>query len=354
MKNKTRSQLLLALLLLTLVSTPTLAATTLRNICRIKGQEENKIQGLGLVVGLNATGEANDPATMRALARALEIMGSVAPQTGMPGEENLREFQRIKNVALVWVNATIPATGARTGDKIDCTVNAINGKSLVGGSLVVAALIGPDVNDSRVYGMANGAVHLDSLENPLSGRIHLGCQMVTDVFTPFEKDGKVTFVLDANHASFMTANDVAEKIRQTYAYPQDDPRVKALNAANIQVVIPPQYAGDPVAFISETLDLPIYNPEPEARVVINERTGSIVIHGDVQIGEVVISHRNIVVEANENTPRFVELREGSDPSPKLKALVNALNALKVPNADAIEIIKDIARAGKLHARLIIN
>lgn len=354
MKTKTRSQLLLALLMLTLVSTPTFAAVTLRNICRIKGQEENTIRGLGLVVGLNGTGETNDPATMRALARALEIMGSVAPQTGMPGEENLREFQRIKNVALVWVTATIPATGARSGDKLNCTVSAINGKSLVGGSLAVSALIGPSISDSRVYGMANGAIHLDSLENPLSGSIHMGCQMVMDVFTPFEKDGKVTFVLDENHASFLTAAEVVRKIRQMLSYPQEDPRVKALNAANIQVVIPPHYASDPVDFISEALDLPIYNPSTEARVVINERTGSIVIHGDVQIGDIVVSHRNIVVEANENTPRFVELRDGEETSPKLRALVNALNALRVPNADAIEIIKDIERAGKLHAKLIIH
>ena len=90
-------------------------------------------------------------------------------------------------------------------------------------------------------------------------------------------------------------------------------------------------------------------------MVINERTGSIVISGDVQIGDVVVSHKNIVVDATAQVPPFVDLdhRDGGD-SAKLTALVDALNALKVPNADAIDIIRNIERSGKLHGRLIIE
>lgn len=355
MKTKTNLILLVVLGLLTFVGQQASARTTLRNICRIKGQEENVLRGLGLVVGLNGTGEANDPATMRALARSMEIMGSASPQTGaLPGAESLQELRRIKNAALVWVTATVPATGARRGDKLDCNVSAINGKSLAGGRLAFAALQGPNILDKRVYGLAEGAIHLDSGDQPLVGRIHNGCQMEEDVFTPFVEDGHITLVLDKHHANFQTVDAIAQIIRQTF-FQQNHDQVQALNAANIVVMVPESYREehDEVAFISELLELQTYNPEPEARVVINERTGSIVIHGEVEIGDVVISHRNIVVEANEETPRFSDVQLDKEPSPKLKSLVDALNALKVPNADAIQIIKDIDRSGKLHGRLIV-
>jgi len=348
-------RLLIAITLVISNTSPTSARTALRNICRVKGQEENVLRGLGLVVGLSGTGEVNDPATMRALARSMEIMGSASPQTGvLPGAENLQELRRIKNAALVWVTATVPATGARRGDKLDCNVSGINGKSLAGGRLAFAALQGPNVLDKRVYGLAEGAIHLDSPDQPLVGRIHNGCQMEEDVFTPFVEKGRITLILDKNHANFQTVDEIAQVIRQTFFQQQPD-RVRSINAANIEVMVPEEYRKehDEVAFISELLELQTYSPEPEARVVINQRTGSIVIHGEVQIGDVVISHKNIVVEANEETPRFSELQLNQETSPKLKSLVDALNALKVPNADAIAIIKDIDRSGKLHGRLIV-
>ncbi len=345
--------LCLAIALVVSNSFPASARTTLRNICRIKGQEENVLRGLGLVVGLAGTGEANDPATMRALARSMEIMGSASPQTGaLPGAESLQELRRIKNAALVWVTATVPATGARRGDKLDCKISAINGKSLAGGTLAFAAMQGPNVKDHRVYALATGDIHLDSPDQPLTGSIHNGCQMEEDVFTPFVEGGQFTLVLDKHHANFQTATDIANTIRQTL-FKQDQDQVQAVNAANIVITLPHEYQDDPVAFISEVLDLQTYNPEPEARIVINQRTGSIVIHGEVEIGDVVITHKNIIVEANEETPRFSAMRLDQEASPKLKSLVNALNALKVPNADQIQIIKDIDRSGKLHGRLII-
>ena len=353
LKLKTLLPLILVLCLSAVMGQDCSAQTLLRNICRVKGQEENVLRGLGLVVGLNGTGEANDPATMRALARSLEIMGSASPQRGLPGAETLQELRRVKNASLVWVSATVPATGARRGDKVDCRVSAINGKSLEGGVLAFAALQGPNVIDNRVYGLAEGRIHLDDVNQPNVGSIHNGCQMEEDVFTPFVEDGRITLVLDKNHANFETANDIAGMIRQT-KFQQTPEQVRTVNAANIVIQVPAEYESDPVAFVSEILELRTYNPEPEARVVINERTGSIVIHGDVQIGDVVVSHKNIVVEATEDTPRFTGLQTESEKSPKLKSLVDALNALKVPNQDAIGIIKDIHLSGKLHGRLIVH
>jgi flagellar P-ring protein precursor FlgI len=330
------------------------ARTFLRNICRVKGQEENVLRGLGLVVGLNGTGEANDAQTMRALARALEVMGNPIPQMGLPGQGSLDELKKIKNVTLVWVTATVPGTGARRGDMLDCNVSAINGKSLAGGRLVSTALKGPNIEDDRVYALAEGSIHLDNITQPLVGTIHNGCQMEADVFTPYVENGRITLVLERNHANFQTASDIAGIIRQTY-FQQNPDDVQAVNASNIEMKVPEIYKKDPVDFISSLLDMQSYTPEPEARVVINERTGSIVISGDVQIGDVVVSHKNIVVDATLQVPPFTALdsEEGGD-SAKLTALVDALNALKVPNADAIDIIKNIERSGKLHGRLIIE
>ena len=114
-----------------------------------------------------------------------------------------------------------------------------------------------------------------------------------------------------------------------------------------------------LSVVTATLILGVYLAAnaglPKTTVVINERTGSIVISGDVQIGDVVVSHKNIVVDATVQVPPFtkVDQQEGGD-SAKLTALVDALNALKVPNADAIDIIKNIERSGKLHGHLIIE
>jgi flagellar P-ring protein FlgI len=251
------------------------------------------------------------------------------------------------------VTARVPATGARRGDKLDCDVSAINGKSLMGGRLAFAALQGPNVQDRRVYGLAEGQIFVELEEQPLVGRIHDGCQMEEDVFTPFREEDYITLILDKNHANFQTVSEIVNVIRQTH-FQNDEDAVKALNAANIRVKVPDAYKYDPVEFISNLLDLQCYTPEPESRVVINQRTGSIVIDGDVQIGDVVISHRNIVVEASQPTQPFAAIDQLQQESAKLQSLVDALNALKVPNADAIEIIKGIDRSGKLHARLIID
>jgi flagellar P-ring protein precursor FlgI len=329
------------------------SVTILRNICRVKGQEENVLHGLGLVVGLNGTGEANDPQTMRAIARALEVTGSPIPQQGMPGAAAFDELRKMKNVSLVWVTARIPGTGARRGDKIDCEVSAINGKSLAGGRLMMAAMQGPNIQDRKVYALAEGAINLDNAEQPMVGRIFAGCQLEEDVFTPFQENGFITLILDKNHANFQTATEIATAIRQNY-FQNDEHAVQAKNASNIVVKIPESYLVDPVDFISNLLEQQVYNPEPESRVVINQRTGSIVIDGDVAIGDVVISHRNIVVEASQPIQQFSAVDQSQQESAKLQALVDALNALKVPNADAIEIIKGIDRAGKLHARLIVD
>ncbi len=328
------------------------ARTVLRNICRVKGQEENVLRGLGLVVGLSGTGEAADPATMRSLARAMEIMGSPIPELPLASGGGLKDLEKVKNVALVMVSARVPATGARRGDKLDCHVMGINGKSLAGGRLAFAALMGPHTKNRRVYAMCEGAVHLENPMQPLTGVVAGGAQMEEDVITPFVQDGYITLILDENHANFQTATEVAEAIYALHSG-EGEGFVRAANASNIIVRIPAEYKNDPVSFAAEVLEATVYSPEPEARVTINQKTGAVVISGDVTIGSVIVSHKNIVIEAGE-AAEFTAIDPDQTADAKLEALVTALNSLKVPHEDVVAIIKGIAQNGKLHGRLIIE
>jgi flagellar P-ring protein precursor FlgI len=339
------------------LSGPVSANTRLKNICRVKGQEENVLRGQGLVVGLNGTGEANDPMTMRAIARAMEIMGNPLAMNGQ--QAGLEDLRRMKNAALVWVTATVPATGARRGDRLDCYVSALNGKSLAGGRLAFAALQGPNTQDRRVFALCQGQVTIDNEEQPMVGVVHGGCQMEADIFTPFVRDGYVTLILEKNHASFQTAYDVAALIHERLGASGSSETansldmVRAIDAANIVVRIPEGDKHDPVGLIAFILDTPIGEPEPEARVTINSRAGTFVMSGDVQIGDVIVSHKNIVVEVAA-ADVFAAIDSDQSNKEKLETLVNQLNALKVPTEDMIEIIRGIERNGKLHGRLIID
>lgn len=339
--------------------------TQLANICRLKGQEENVLRGIGLVVGLNGTGEANDLATMRAMSRALELMGNPVSTTGRFDQEAQEALRRGKNAALVMVTATVPATGARSGDKLDCAVSAINGKSLVGGRLISAALQGPNTQDGAVYALCEGPLQVSDATQPMVGYVHNGCQMSRDVYTPYvSEDGWVTIVLDPHHADFKVSEIVSEQLGTYYAdtfvpagkkieYEQVRERyVRPIDAQNIRIKVPERYTRDPVSFVAQLLEKEVYEIEPEARVVCNTRTGSVVISGDVEIGDVVFTHRNLVIETG-NAPGFQPISPSESMRPKLDRLVEALANLRVPANDVIEIIRGIDRLGKLHAKLIV-
>ena len=350
--------MLAALLVGGLLSGETLAATKLKNVCRVKGQEENTLHGLGLVVGLNGTGDGGNflPA-IRSLATALQLMGNpVGPGGGV-------ELKDAKNVALVTVSVTIPAAGARQGDKLDCVVSSIgSAKSLAGGRLFITPLQGPDVESTRIFGFAEGLIQLDDAKLATTGRIFQGCRLEEDFYHPFVKDSFVTLVLDANHADFEVAQAVADTINRT-PFGMQSPHgfvARAINQQNVKVYVLPQYENDPVDYISQLMGLELLlEPEvgTDARVVINERSGSIVIDGDIEIGAVVVTHKNILIETAPGLPgdRFVGFHpEEAQPPTRLRALVEALNAVKVPNEDIIDIIKRLDRSGKLHGKLIIE
>ncbi len=301
-------------ILLVLCTSEASARNLLKNLCRVKGQEENVLHGLGLVVGLAGTGDSGDYLpTMRALARSLELLRNPIGSPNLKGKGGLLELKETKNVALVWISVTIPSAGARRGDKLDCRVSAINAKSLKGGRLAFASLQGPNVNDPRVYALAEGLIHLEDASHLTEGMVYQGCRLEEEFFNVFQKDGKITLVLDKNHADFQFAADVADTINsQLQGYQGERPvqgediesdlLARAIDSVNIEVKIPQQYLADPVEFIGDVLSFSVLEPEIDARVVINERTGVIVIGGDVEVGSVAVTHKNnVVIKTGERT-----------------------------------------------------
>lgn len=336
------------------------AELRIRDVCRIKGQEENTLHGLGLVVGLKGTGDNGAATTMRSLARMMELMGTRVSQT-KDGGFLLEEVKDARNVALVFVTATVPAAGARQGDVLNVTVaNAMNAKSLAGGYLLTTPLLGPRPGSDRVYAFASGPVDLQDAVQPLTGKIHNGCRLEEDFHNVYTNDGKITLVLDKNHASFQTAQDIADVIKNQPDFrdgSSSEEMAAAKDQVNIEVKIPEKYATDPVLFVSLVLNQRLFNTDNEARVVINERAGAIVIGANVEIGPVAVTHKNLTIEvapgvlANE----FVPLDPGSNKdTTKLQALVEALNAVKVPTPDIIEIIKGLERNGQLYGKLVVE
>jgi flagellar P-ring protein precursor FlgI len=331
------------------------AQLRLRDVCRIKGQEENTLHGLGIVVGLKGTGDGDARPTTRALAQMLNLMGNPIAKD-LKGQEALAELKDAKNVALVFVTATVPAAGAAEGTRLDCQVNAISAKSLEGGRLMLTRMLGPHPSDPTTYGLAEGRMHVDDPAKPAAARVHEGCKLEAPVRTQFVEDGKVTLVLDRNHADFHLANEIAELINSDPGLKfagggGSEEIAKARDQAHIEVRMSPRYSDNPVLFVSMIENLRMQPWEHQGRVVINERSGGVVIGSNVEIGPVAVTHKSFTIEAGP----FFPLDPGSkDSTTKLKSLVDALNAIKAPPQEIIEIIKLVNRQGSLYGKLIIE
>jgi flagellar P-ring protein FlgI len=340
----------------------------LRDICRLKGQESNKLIGIGLVVGLKGTGDASITPTTRALAKLIQNMGgSIAADTqGVPAFVELKDAT---NVAQVIVTATVPPTGAQQGDELTCQVNALSAKSLEGGRLLLAYMLGPRADNPTVYGIADGAISIPDPKIPTSAVVYRGCKMEATIRNQFVRNGTVTLVVDKDNASFNSANDIQDAINslnQTGLSGGNGTSesliiAHASDPLHIDVAVPAVYEDDPVKFVALLLDIHLPNLRKSRRVMINEREGVIVIGEDVLINPVAINHKNLSIEAGVAVAGFVGLDTGlaanGEPRqmrPKLKSLVDALNALKVPTQDVISIIRTLKSNGDLYGEVIIE
>lgn len=362
MQNYARA-IILWLVTLAVSASTTYAQHRVSDICRIKGQEENTIHGLGLVVGLKGTGDGKMLPTTRSLARMMQQMGGQIAADNR-GNLALDEVDDAANVALVMVTATIPAGGARQGDKLHCQISAINAKSLVGGMLMLTPLLGPRADTPEVYALAQGQISVPDKSIPTFGTVSLGAKMETDVNTQFIENGKISLLIDADHASFSTAARIEEAINNfnsngqggTGGYSEQVVMADAKDSARVEVTIPKQYLQAPVKFIDLLMEIELPLIRPSNRVVINERDNVIIIGEDVQIAPVAISHQNISITAGQPMRSFTgfDPENGQNPNPKLKSLVDALNALGVPNEDVIAIIRSLKRRGAIYGEVVIN
>lgn len=340
--------------------------TRLKDMARLKSVRGNQLIGYGIVVGLNGTGDKDQTKfTNQSLANALSKMGMEVSPTAI----------KVKNVAAVLVAAELPAF-ARNGDKIDVTVSSIgDAKSLQGGTLILTPLKGPD---GMVYAVAQGPISVGgfsagggnsgvTVNQPNVGRVPGGGLIEREIKFDFGKSGMITYSL--NKGDFKTAKRVAEsinnKIGEKIAYPRD--------LKTIDVKIPSSLLADPVSFVAMIEDVTV-ETENEAVVVVNERTGTVVVGADVKIEKVAISHGNLTisitsiplvsqpnplsegqtvttnqtaVNINEETRRLVELDEGVS----LGKVVKSLNKLGVTPRDLISILQALREAGALKAKL---
>ncbi len=326
-------------------------------ISRIKGQEPVTLQGFGIVVGLRGTGDGKSPLTLRKLARILEMSGNpVSKDTA--GKYLSEELQDSKNVALVAVTATVPGEGAAEGDRFTCTVTAIAAKSLEGGQLLPTALLGAP-GDNRVYALAQGPISVSDPTSPTFARIAKGCQLLETFEHPYLKDNILTLVVKPQLASFQMAYDLASTINQyhdpSYLKSADSGIARAKDATTIEIRVPEEYRNNVVQFISEIKEQRIILKSKPTRVIVDEREGTVVATDQVRIGPVIVTHRNLTIEAGQQlVAEFVdvdsEARQQSANS--LEGLLQALRALKVPPRDVIAILRKINESGSLYAEFV--
>ena len=360
--NKRESRwLVLWIALLLLMLALRAQAVQIEDIIRLKGAEGNTIIGMGLVVGLNGTGDGGDflPA-MRPLAQVIQRL---VPDPNVI----VSELADAQNVALVTLRADIPPEGVREGERVDVYVSSIGpSESLVGGELLVIPMTGPLPN-SPVFAFAAGPVSVEDAQNPTTGKVTRGAQMVRDIRAQyFDQYGRINLIIDEAHASWPIANTIASQLNGLMAPPEGPPIAKAIDEKNVIVDVPIFERDDPAAFISEIMQTYLHPSQVSTggRVVINEKTGAIIITGQVQISPVIITHDDltittiqpapIVPEPREVNEHFIALDPEGDGGAALADLLSVFNRLKVDSKARIEIIKMLHASRSLHAELIFE
>jgi flagellar P-ring protein precursor FlgI len=330
------------------------------DVCRVKGQEENILQGMGIVAGLKGTGDGDSKPTQRALAQMMELLARVGPS---PSGLKLDELKNAKNVALVFVTAKVPPGGAQPGDFSDCTVSAVSAKSLEGGYLMISALKGPNPRDQLVYATAQGLLVVDDVNLPQTARIPNGATIEREFRNEFVKDGKITLIIEKEYASFATSNDIAEKINQPsttdFKSSQSEKTAKPVGQDRVEVIIPDLYQDNVEAFIGLVMQTRLTPPVTNNVVIVNKRLQAVIVGADVEIAPVAVMHKNRMIQTGAAPPtsEFVPLditeSEGGR-NTKLKALVDALNALQIPTDDVIDIIIMLKQKRALSGQLIVQ
>ena len=348
-----------------------LQAERIKDLANIQGVRSNQLLGYGLVVGLDGSGDKVNasPFTQQSLRSMLTQLGIVVPPNITLNP---------KNVAAVTVHAELPPF-SKPGQQIDITVSSIgDAKSLRGGSLLMTPLKGID---GQVYAIAQGNLVVGGLSAqggdgskitiniPSSGRIPNGAMVERSVPTPFGEDAMLT--LNLKSGDFTTAQRLTDAINQAIgagtAFPVDATSIK-VNA--------PRDIGQRVGFVAMIENLEVAPAEAVARVIVNSRTGTVVINSTVRVSPAAVSHGSLVVTISENLavsqpnplaggetvviPRSeVAVDEGGsrmfvfDPGVTLDTVVRAVNQVGAGPSDLVAILEALKQAGALKADLVV-
>ena len=344
---------------------PAQAASRIKDITSVEGVRQNQLIGYGLVVGLNGTGDTlnNIPFTRQSLQAMLERLGV-----------NIRgQTLRTGNVAAVMVTANLPAFGTQ-GTRIDVTVSAMgDAKSLQGGTLMVTPLLGADGN---VYAVGQGSLAISGFAAegdaakitrgvPTVGRISNGAIIEREIDFALNRLPHLRLAL--RNPDFTTAKRVAAAINDYLGGPTAEP----LDPSTVQLTIPKSFEGKVVALLTEIEQLQI-EPDLPAKIVIDERSGIIVMGRDVRVSTVAVAQGNLTVSISESPQvsqpapqsrgqtvvvprsklsvsedgkRLALVKEGVS----LQQLVDGLNALGIGPRDMIAILQAIKAAGAIQA-----
>jgi flagellar P-ring protein precursor FlgI len=349
-------------------------AERVKDMATVAGVRTNQIVGYGLVVGLNGTGDQTTqaPFTVQSISNMLAKFGVTIPAS-------VASQMQLKNVAAVTVTAELPAF-VKTGQTIDITVASIaNATSLRGGALLMTPLRGAD---GEVYAMAQGSVMVSgfgvagkdgsrvSVNVPSGGRIPNGATVEREVPNTF---GSQAFVmLNLNSADFTTASRLTDVLNKTLGTGS----AQAVDAVSVKVQAPADAAAR-VAFIGELQELEVEPSEAPARVIVNSRTGTVVISSRVRVMPAAVAHGSLSVTITERT-------DVSQPSPfssggttvttprseisvsqsdarmfvfnagvNLDEIVRAVNQVGAAPGDLVAILEALQQAGALRAQLIV-
>ncbi len=354
-----------ALAALTLVATAAQATSRIKDLANIEGVRQNQLIGYGLVVGLNGTGDTlnNIPFTKQSLQAMLERMGV-----------NIRGATiRTGNVAAVMVTGNLPAFGTQ-GTRMDVTVSALgDAKSLQGGTLLVTPLLGADGN---VYSVAQGSVAIGGFQAegaaasitrgvPTVGRIANGAIIEREIEFALNRLPNIRLAL--RNADFTTAKRIAAAVNDYLGTRTAEP----LDPSTVQLSVPKEFKGNVVALLTEIEQLQV-EPDLAAKIVIDERSGIIVMGRDVRVATVAVAQGNLTVTISESpqvsqpgplsrgqTVVTPNTRVGVQEDGKklavvkngvsLQQLVDGLNSLGIGPRDLIGILQAIKAAGAIEA-----
>lgn len=362
----------LGLVLLTLVTASVLNAARIKDLTLVEGGRDNQLVGYGIVVGLSGDGDSNSNGTLHVVANILQRYGITV---------SIQDLKS-KNLAAVMVTADI-GPFIKPGARIDVTVASLgDAKSLQGGILLQTPLLAAD---GVAYAVSQGPIAVGGFiggtggpggatvqkNHPTVGAISNGAIVERAINAQFVHENRLRLLLES--PDFNTASRMADAINREWPN-----TALAVDSATVQVGLPAVYKNRQVSFIAD-LGMLDMDPDSMARIVINERTGTIVATSTVRISEVAIAHGNLTITVASNvgvsqpnafstggqaTPvnstqtNVTEQRGGfsilKTQPPTIERLAAALNAFGVSTRDMMAIFQTLKRAGALQAELIIN